>query len=109
MTPKTQDRIVELDSEMGKKLGFTSDLFDGWLWERGEDIYISFIMSNLEGKGNLRKLIDRVLSLHFNVKVPTPSNRMLKILIRGGFKRTVESAEEFGDGEICEVWVKNHA
>lgn len=70
MTPKTQDRIVELDSEMGKKLGFTSDLFDGWLWERGEDIYISFIMSNLEGKGNLRKLIDRYSPFTSMLKFP---------------------------------------
>ena len=50
-----KDGHIEIDSENGKIFGFTSDLFEGYLWKKENDIYISFIISIHEGKGNLRK------------------------------------------------------
>ena len=100
-----RDEKIDLDSKLGIQLGFTSDKFDGWLWKRGNCIYISFIESKDAGKGNLSRLFDNILKQGYVIKVPTPMGRMVSILIEKGFKRTMEPAEEFGENEICEVWV----
>lgn len=95
---------IEPDSEKGKRFGFTKDLFEGYLFESGKDIYISFIISLREGKGNLRKLFDSILEEGYNVKVPTPFARMEMIIKKMGFKHTVEYVKEFG--EYADVWIK---
>lgn len=97
-----KDGHIEIDSENGKIFGFTSDLFEGYLWKKENDIYISFIISIHEGKGNLRKLFDNILRQGFNVKVPTPFPRMQNILLWLGFNQTFEQ-EEIG---TVEVWYK---
>lgn len=92
------------DSEKGKRFGFTKDLFEGYLFEKKKDIYISFIISLQEGRGNLRKLFDSILKAGYNVKVPTPFARMEMIIKKLEFKHTVEYEKEFG--EYVDVWVK---
>ncbi len=51
------DFRIDPDSPFGKEIGFTSNLFDGWLWREGRTIYISFIESKQESRGNFRKLV----------------------------------------------------
>ncbi len=95
--------MIELDSARAKELGFTSDRFDGWLWDEGDNVFISFIESKDEGKGNLRQLIQTIWDEGKTVKVPTPSTRMAMILARMGFRPTMID----WDDEPCEVWVKS--
>jgi len=96
--------IIKLDSEFGRKLGFTSDKFEGWLWRDGNDIWISFIKTKHEGRGDLSRLFETILEMGYTIKVPTPVGKMKLILINKGFKRTIEFDER--TGELIEVWVK---
>jgi len=97
------DGIIELDSELGKRLGFTSDKFDGYLWKIGNYIYISFIESKNKGKGNFSRFLQEIIKAGFGIKVPTPMGRMPLILAHKGFKPTTEFFPEVG--EDVDVWV----
>lgn len=99
-----EDGIIELDTDRGKTLGFTSDKFDGYLWKTGNYIIISNIESLNQGQGNLSKLFSSIQKIDMGIKVPTPFARMKAIIIEKGFKRKDEFFEEAN--EMCEVWVK---
>jgi hypothetical protein len=43
-----------LDSPFAKKIGFTSNKFDGYLWCEKNTIIISVIISHCQSKGNFR-------------------------------------------------------
>ena len=103
-----EDGIIELDSPFAKKLGFTSDKFDGWLWKKGKYIYISFIISKKRKKGNLKRLLKRIEELGFGIKIPTPLGIMQYIVRKYGFKKTTENFDVDGEllHEEVEVWVK---
>ena len=106
--PTTENSFpIELDSEWGKKLGFTSDKFSGYLWKREEYVFISFIESLNQGEGNLSALFNKIQELGYGIKVPTPFARMKAIIKKKGF---IQTEEPFApDAEIydpCEVWVK---
>ena len=100
-----KDGIIEPDSEFGKRIGFTSDKFEGWLWKKGDAIYISFIISKQPRKGNLSKLFDNIFRLGYTVKVPTPLGVMELIVRKKGFKLTREWWDRAG--EWVDVWVKS--
>ena len=95
------DGIVELDSDRGRLLGFTTDRFDGYLWKKGDYIWVSFIVS--KAKGNFRELVERICSLGMGVKVPTPLGRMTEIVRKAGYRETFEWVEKIG--EAVETWV----
>ena len=95
-----QDGCINLDTERGKALGFTSDRFDGYLWKAGDTVVISFIVSLK--KGNFKQLVDTILSLGLSVQVPTPLGRMRDILERNGYTQSFKFCEEFG--EDVELW-----
>ena len=97
------DRPIFPDDEWGETIGFTSDKFSGesYLWAKSDkSIFISFIMSTQEGKGNMRALINNLLCLGLTVKVPTPFPRMECILKRMGFEKIIENDENMGPVEI---------
>ena len=73
--------IIKIDSKKGREFGFTSDKFskDSYLWKDGKFIWISFIASINEHKGNLRALFDTIETKGYNIIVPTPMNRMMAI------------------------------
>jgi len=96
--------IIELDSEFGREIGFTSDKFEGYLWLDEDRIVISAIESKHEGRGNLSELFERIWSMGFKVAVPTPMAKMEFILRKKGFKRTEEWFPEADS--MCEVWVR---
>lgn len=93
--------LVDLDSEVGRDIGFTCDKFSGWCWVDGDRFIISFIRSRRPGQGNLRRLIQAVRARGYRVAVPTPSTRMRSILRRLGF---VPLREETDMGP-CELLV----
>lgn len=97
------DGMIELNSEFGKTLGFTSDRFGNgsYLWKRNGAIIVSFIES-LAG-GNFRRLVETIRSLGFAVHVPTPLGRMAEIVRKNGYRQTFPFSEAFG--ECVEVWV----
>lgn len=99
-----KDGMIKLDSDFAKDIGFTSNLFDGWLWKTGQRITISFIESKIEGKGNLSKLFNNIESLGYKVAVPTPFRRMQSILEKKGFVPHIEECKEMGD--CVEIWEK---
>lgn len=90
--------MIEPGSEAGKRLGFTQDKFDGYLWDKGDSIYISLIISHQPGRGNVRRLITAISDAGYIVKVPVPFARMQNICARMGFYLTTEP-------ECEEVWV----
>lgn len=98
---------IDVDSEWGNKLGFTSDKFMGYLFHVGGYITISFIESKVPGQGNLSKLFDRIQELGLGIRVPTPFPLMEHIVKKKGFKMTmVPFAPEHGINELVDVWVK---
>lgn len=95
------DGMINIDSPIGKKWGFTSDKFaDSCLWKEGNDIILSMIISTHPGKGNLRNLIKNILDEGYGVKIPTPSNRMIRIAKKMGFVEKVEDDREMGRIDI---------
>ena len=67
--------MIELDKE----------LFDGYISEVDDGIIISHISSNNQGKGNFSNLLKELMEKYNWIKVPTPSNQMVEILIKKGF------------------------
>lgn len=99
------DGIIELDSERGQAIGFTSDRFDGYLWKTGRYVTVSFIVSL--ATGNFRQLAESILAQGFGVKIPTPLGRMQKIVRDAGYVQRDETWEELD--ERVEMWVKEPA
>ena len=105
-----EDGIIELDSPFAKKLGFTSDKFDGWLWKKGEYIYISFIISKKSKTGNFKRLLRRIEELGFGIKIPTPLGVMQYIVRKYGFKKTTENFDVNNLSRIAyEFYRDNHS
>ena len=83
--------IVERKGE--KIIPFSKDFhpeFDGWIGEKEEGVWISYISSKQEGKGNFSKLLKELKAKYEWIKIPTPSNKMLKICQKKGFILTRE-------------------
>ena len=96
--------MIKLDSPIGVELGFTSDVFSGYLWKRKDQIIISFIESVQEGKGHLSRLFSSIWSAGYCVAVPTPMARMEAIVRQKEFEQTFVYSKDFD--EHVEVWVK---
>jgi len=103
MMATAKDGIIGPDSVLGKWLGFTSDKFDGYLWKQGRRIYISFIISKIENKGNFSKLVKEIISHGFDVAIPPPMGKMELIVRKWKFKKIYEFFPEANCD--CEVWV----
>ena len=96
------NQCIDLDTERAKDFGFTSDRFEGYLWERDGCVMISFVVSLR--RGNFRDLCERILSHGLTVKIPTPLGRMQAIVRNAGYRETREYDRHSGD--YVEVWVK---
>lgn len=99
-TSTLSDGIILLGSESAQILGFTSDKFGGYLWKDGNAIIISLITSHV--KGNFKSLIERIRSLGFAVKIPTPLGRMEQIVIKNGYRHEIEISEL---GLFVDMWI----
>lgn len=93
------NEVIRLDSNFAKEIGFTSDKFDGYLWQQGDVVFISLLVSLHPDDGNFSKLLDAIEVRGMIVKVPTPSLMMQSILKKKGFKRNIEQSD-FGEVEV---------
>lgn len=75
--------------------------FNGYVWEEGGGIWLSFIVSKQEGKGNFSRYLRELQEKYDWIKVPTSSILMRKILLDKGFCATVEYDEV--SAEMCET------
>ncbi len=101
------DGIIEVDSPLGKELGFTSQRFVkdfSYLFKEKGFIYVSNIMAVHPRTGCFRELCLNIEKQGFGIKVPTPFARMRDILRKNGYTETKEWSEEVG--ENCEIWKK---
>jgi len=103
--PANSKGMIVPDSEKGRAFGFTSDRFDGYLWESGKRVMTSFIESLQQGQGHLSELFRNIEAAGYYVAVPTPLPRMEAILKRKGFIPHTETSEL---GDPVEVWMKPH-
>ncbi len=90
------DKIIETDSVRAREFGFTSDKFDGYLWDLSCEgrIMISFIVSKQKGRGNLNRLFEAIWAKGLRVAVPTPMGLLRRILAKKGFKIFLEQESE---------------
>lgn len=98
--------IIELDSELGEKLGFTSAKFSkgSYLWLDKKRILISFIASRKRRKGYLRSLFENIEASGYLIAVPSPLLLMETILEHWGFEMCTEYDHVID--EYVEVWMK---
>jgi len=94
--------MIKLDSSFAKKIGFTSDKFEGYLWRDEKVITISVIISLQEGQGHLRELIERIEEKGYHILVPTPMPAMMILLKRWGFTSRFQDGM-FGPVNIWEA------
>lgn len=75
-------------SEKGREYGLTLDRFteDSYLWLEDNTLWISFVISRMEGKGHVRNIIDIAKSKGHTIKCLPVSSRMVDILVKNGFK-----------------------
>ena len=90
----TKDGIIKLDSLEGKRFGFTRDRYRGWLWRKGDTIYVSLIECVTPGCGDFRRLVETIRAQGLVVKVPTPLGKMCQICEHMGFEGTREYVQE---------------
>ena len=77
-----EDGAIFLDTDRAKELGFTTDLFQGYLWEDDGNIWISFIYSINPCQGNCTRLIQKLLEEYKGVIIPSPSEAMCSLCRR---------------------------
>jgi hypothetical protein len=92
--------IINIDTEAGKQLEFTSDKFNpaSYLWKIGDTIVISFIVARQ--KGAFCQLIKNIAAQGFYFEIPTPSRRMREIGKKQGWHYCQREHEEFGPIDI---------
>jgi len=102
----TGPKRIETDTPEGDALGFTGDLFSGWL-ELYDDarLYLHYIISRQKNEGNTRRLLRRWLAEGYDVRVVKPSAVMQHILAKLGFRRSAEYLPAHYEGEI-DVWYR---
>jgi len=95
---------IETGTPDGDDLGFTEDLFSGWL-ETYIDarLYLHYIISRCKNEGNTRKLIRRWIGDGYDVRIVKPSSIMQHILGEFGYVASYEDLSPHYDGEV-EVW-----
>lgn len=101
------DGIVNLDTDFARLIGFTSDIFDGYLWRDGDRVVISFIASKQPGRGHFSALMKSIKDQGLRVAVPTPFPQMVKILTAKGFVPHDVYDEEMET--VVEVWEERRA
>jgi len=97
---------IETGTAEGDALGFSGDLFSGWLEFRpGHQLYLHYIISRHRNEGNTQALLRQWLGEGYDVRVVMPRPIMQHILRKLQF---VPSCEYFPDQyeDRVEVWCK---
>lgn len=97
------EKIIGVDSEFGKELGFTSDKFyeDSYLWKEGNLITVSLIFVRNRRQGHFKALVNEIVSKGYDIEVPNAVPMMECILKKWGW---VEDVKCYPDGEACPIW-----
>ena len=95
---------IETGTSDGDNLGFTEELFSGWL-EISNDarLYLHYIISRCKNEGNTQKLIGRWIAEGYDVRIVKPSVIMQHILRKLGYIETFEDLSRHYEDEV-EVW-----
>lgn len=95
---------VETGTLTGHALGFTEELFSGWL-ELYEDsrVYLHFIISRHKNEHHTQHLLESWIDNGYDVRVVLPRPIMKHILRKYGFESSSEFLPDHYDGEV-EVW-----
>lgn len=97
---------IRAGSPTGVSLGFTENLFSGYLLKDGNTISICHIVSFYPKEGNVTRFIKGLLNEGYDVRVVMPvAESMEHICFRLGFKKTKEFSHEYGD-ILVDVWIK---
>lgn len=83
---KHADGAFDGENHLGQLLGFTDDKFNGYLYKKGNEIWLSAVMSLDEGKGNFSTLLNNIEKNGFEIVVPLPLKKMQEIIKRKGFE-----------------------
>lgn len=97
---------IETGTPEGEALGFSGDLFSGWLELcTGSRLYLHYIISRYRGEGNVQNLIRDWLDRGFDVRVVMPRPIMQHIVKKFGF---VPSREYLPDQyeDMVDVWCR---
>ena len=91
-----KDGIINIGTPAANALGFTEDKFheDSYLWKNSDCLYVSFIASRNPGKGDFRRLVEKIHSLGLTVKIPTPLRSMEEICRKNGYQHSQEAFDE---------------
>jgi hypothetical protein len=95
---------IETGTSDGDILGFTEDLFSGWLeLYKDSRLYLYYIISRCKNEGNTRELIRRWICEGYDVRIVKPSSIMQHILGEFGYVESYEDLSHHYDCEV-EVW-----
>jgi hypothetical protein len=100
---------IETGTPEGDALGFSEDLFSGWLeMEAGNRLILHYIISRHRNEGNTQALIRQWLTEGYEVRVVMPRPVMQHILKKFRFVPTIELFPEQYEDRV-EVWYRpNH-
>lgn len=97
-----EDHMIDVDSNEAKAFGLTSDLFDGYLWRKGDQIWVSMIISKEPGQGHFKQVVKNIEDAGYKVVVPCPLGVMPEILKHWGFK----PGHVFTGDDVVEIWTR---
>jgi hypothetical protein len=81
----------------------------GYTVEKGDDLYVPFVMAEKEGNGDVGRYLDGLPTDRRIVFPDVLSGRLLGMLVRRGYHLEIEytSKEEYGFVEPVECWVRD--
>ena len=95
---------IESGTPEGEALGFTGDLFSGWLEIYNDNrLYLHYIISRIRGEGNVQALIRGWLDRGYDVRVVMPRPIMQHIIGKFGFAPSSEYLPDQYEDRV-EVW-----
>jgi len=97
---------IETGTPEGDALGFSADLFSGWLEMYNDNrLYLHYIISRIRGEGNVQALIRGWLDRGFDVRVVMPRPVMQHILLKFGFAPPLEYIPDQYEEKVA-VWYR---
>jgi len=95
---------IDVDSDFGKEIGFTSEGFDhrSYMWgDAGGILWLSLVISKTEHSGAFRNLMNKIEEKGLTFRIPTPFGRMVLIGFRQGWKYVEEyEVDYFTNGGV---------
>lgn len=99
------EQVTEIEIQM---IELDKNLFEGYISEVDDGIWVSAIKSKQIGNGDFSRLIKQLKEKYNWIKIPTPSNQMIEIAEHLGFiKKEEYFGEPFNEIGIIMFWSKN--